>query len=154
MQKNTKALATTWVSLFMLVTNLFGQVRNFEDIPDDILKHLPKMGMECSRLLNRYESDYFNVIFKDSRKNFNFTDKKLGFIRGSQAGGLSNKQVYFSGEKQRFADKASVTINQLYVFNKEEKELSGGYDAVIVSWSKVSVRREDLVEKLKMANPQ
>ncbi len=45
------------VMLFFNI-NLFGQVRNFNDIPKDILGELDKMGIDDSPLLNCYESAF------------------------------------------------------------------------------------------------
>ena len=133
--------------------NLFGQVRDFINVPKEILERMPEMGKDCSAVLNNYESDYFNVIFNDTRKDFDFAGKKVGFITGSNAGTLSNKQKYFEKEKYRYAQGETPNDGTLYLFSTEEKEQSGGYDAVIVYWSKVSVSHKDLVEKLKTHKP-
>lgn len=135
--------------IFLSSMNLFGQLRDFESVPKEILNGMPRMGKDCSSILNKYESDYFNVIFKDKLKGFDLTGKKVGFFTGSNAGTLSNKQKYFEAEMKRFADKSSIISSDLYLFNNEQKNESGGYDAVIVYWSKVLVTYEELVKKLK-----
>jgi hypothetical protein len=134
------------LSLNMIV---FGQIENFENIPKGILEHLDNMGMDKFPLVNSYESDYLNVIFKDSRKDFDFAGKKVGFITGSTGNTISNKKKYFDSEKDRFYHKYSPNGGTLYVFNESQKEKSGGYDAVIVYWCKVLLRLEDLPERLK-----
>ncbi|GHT62543.1 hypothetical protein AGMMS50239_16150 [Bacteroidia bacterium] len=126
--------------------NLFGQIRNFKDIPKDILEQLDKMGVDNSPLLNSYESAYFNVIFKDSLKGFDFTGKKVGFI---YSGAKSNKQEYFKLEKDRFNRNYTPNNGTLYIFNAEQKAESGGYDAAIVYWSKFLVPIEKVVKRLK-----
>ncbi|HLP04356.1 MAG TPA: hypothetical protein VK152_02900 [Paludibacter sp.] len=132
----------------MLVSsiNLFGQVRNFNDIPKDILKQLNKMGVDNSPSLNSSESAYFNVIFKDSLKCFDFTGKKVGFI---YSGAKSNKQEYFKIEKDRFNRNYTPNNGTLYIFNAVQKAESGGYDGAIVYWSKFVVPIEKVVAKLK-----
>lgn len=130
---------------FSCVT-LFGQVRCFNNIPKDILSQLDKMGVDSLPLLNSYESRYFNTIFKDSLKGFDFTNKKIGFLA---AGSKKNKKEYFEEEKKRFYN-GSTTINgTLYVFNASQKKESGGYDAVIVYWSKFLMPIDKIVAKLK-----
>jgi hypothetical protein len=45
------------ITIYVLTNiNLFRQVRNFNEIPKDILKQLDKMEVDKSPLLNSYES--------------------------------------------------------------------------------------------------
>jgi hypothetical protein len=132
----------------MLLSSIssFGQVRNFNDIPKDILEHLDKMGVDNLPLLNCYESTYLNVIFKDSLKEFDFKGKQVGFIRNGGKG----KNQYFDMHKKYIADKNSPCDDGvLYFFDATQKEESGGYDAVIVYWSKRVIPINDLVKRLK-----
>lgn len=129
--------------------NLFGQIPDFKDIPKNILEQLGKMGVNDSLLLNYYESAYFNLIFEKSRKDFDFTDKKIGFITGSSGKTKSSKASYFKLEKDRFNHNYSPNGGTLYIFDEAQKKESGGYDAAIVYWSKVLLRQEDLPNKLK-----
>lgn len=134
---------------FVVKMDLYCQERNFNNVNSDILEYFSEMGKNQSVFLNNYESDYFNEVFKSSRNEFDFTDKKVGFIKGSNAGKISNKKEYFDCEKKRYANDLSITNSQIYIFNKEEKVQSGGYDAVIVSWSKVVVSHKSLVKMLR-----
>ena len=135
----------------MLLSNisLFGQVRNFNEIPKDILEHLDKMGVDNCPLLSDYESAYFNVIFEKSRKDFDFAGKKIGFITGSNGKTKSDKANYFELEKGRFNRDYSPNNGTLYIFNATQKVESGGYDAAIAYWSKVLVPKENVVKLLK-----
>jgi len=126
--------------------NLFGQVRNFNDIPKDILEQLDKMGVDGSSLLNSYESAYFNVVFKESINGFDFTGKKVGFIYN---GARSNKKEYFDLEKDRFNRNNTPNRGTLYIFNETQKKESGGYDAAIVYWSKRLIPIQEVVKRLK-----
>ena len=56
------------------------QIRNFNDIPQDILVNLDKMGRNTEIALNNYEAEFLNKIFENSRENFDFTNKKVVFI--------------------------------------------------------------------------
>lgn len=135
--------------MLFLSINLFGQVQNFRDIPNDILEHLDKMGVDNSPLLNCYESAYFNVIFEKSRKNFDFTDKRIGLITGSSGKTRSDKASYFKLEKDRFNRNYSPNGGTLYIFDAAQKEESGGYDVAIVYWSKFLISVKDVVKRLK-----
>ena len=142
-----KKLLLIFVALF-LVMNLFGQVRNFEEIPKDILKHFDKMGINDSLVLNKYESAYFNVRFKDSLNGFDFTNKKIVFFRTGIK--KSNKKDYFDMQKKHSANENYPCDNgTLYIFDPASKKKSGGYDAAIVYWNKVFVPIEKIVERLK-----
>ena len=82
------------IMLFFCI-NIFGQqYKSFKNIPTEILDQLDKMGVDKSTLLNSYESEYFNVFFKDEKKDFDFTGKKVGFIVSS-TGKMKNKANYF-----------------------------------------------------------
>ncbi len=128
--------------------NMYGQGRDFNDIPKNILRQLDTMGIDNSQLLNSSESAYFNVIFEKSRQDFDFTNKKIGFITGSNGRTLSNKINYFRIEKDRFKRHQTPNNSTLYIFNNEQKKLSGGYDAAIVYWSKVLVPLDDMISRL------
>ncbi|MDR1198572.1 MAG: hypothetical protein LBK94_06120 [Prevotellaceae bacterium] len=134
------------IVMLPLNINLIGQTRGFNDVPKDIVKQLDKMGIDDSPLLNCYESVYFNAIFKDSLKGFNFTGKEVGFIRN----GGKSKIHYFDMQKRYIIDKNSPCDNgTLYIFNAVQKEESGGYDAAIVYWSKFVIPIEKVIKRLK-----
>lgn len=129
-----------------LSANLFACILNFNDIPNENISQLDKMGIEDSLLLNEYESDYFNVVYKDSLNRFDFSGKKVGFI---YSGAKSSKKEYFDLEKKRFKHGETPNSGMLYIFDEAQKEESGGYDAVIVYWSKVNYSKEQVVKKIK-----
>lgn len=89
------------------------------------------------------------MIFEKSRQNFDFTNKKIGFITGSNGRTLSNKNDYFRTEKDRLTRKQSPNNNTLYIFDKDQKKRSGGYDAAIVYWSKILVPIDDIISRLR-----
>ena len=126
--------------------NLFGQVRNFNEIPKAILEQLDKMGIDNSPLLNSHESAFLNVIFKDSLKGFDFTNKKIGFL---SAGSKRNKKEFFKEERERYYNNSTTINGTLYIFDATQKKESGGYDAAIVYWSKFLLPVDKVVNKLK-----
>jgi len=139
-----------YIAIIMMLfsgINLFGQARNFNDIPKDILEQLDKMGVDGLPLLNSHESAFLNVIFKDSLKGFDFTNKKVGFIKIS---GEKGKVHYFDMQKKHFVDEKHPCDNgTLYIFDATQKKESGGYDAAIVYWSKRLIPIQDVVKRLK-----
>ncbi|PIF01422.1 MAG: hypothetical protein CR994_02400 [Maribacter sp.] len=107
----------------------------------DTLGYFDKMGKDNSFFLNKHEAEYFNLRFQ--LRDYGFTNKKVFFFG---PGGLvfSDKQRYFD----EFARHTFIQ-SSLYVFDKFEKEKSGGFDAVIVYWSKKNHTKEDLIKRLK-----
>lgn len=132
--------------MFFFSINLFGQVRSFGDIPKDVLCQLDKMGCTEELVLNNYEGTYLNLVFKENTNEFNFINKKVGFIYG---GAKSNKKEYFDLEKDRLSRNDTPNRGTLYIFDEVQKEKTGGYDAAIVYWSKRLISEQDVINKLK-----
>lgn len=98
-------------------------------------------------LLSETESAYLNRIFETTRKDFDFTDKKVGFIKIS---GERGKTYYFNMQDKHSTDAGYPCDNgTLYIFNAAQKEESGGYDAAIVYWSKRAYSTDQIVKRLK-----
>lgn len=107
-------------------------------------------GISENLLLSETESAYLNRIFETTRKDFDFVNKKIGFLTGSSGTKTSSKDSYFDMQKKHSVDANYPCDNgTLYIFNTTQKEESGGYDAAIVYWSKFSLPIEDVVKRLK-----
>jgi hypothetical protein len=154
-----KYLVITIMLLFSI--SIFGQqYKSFKDIPGEILDKLDKMGVDKSTLLNSYESEFFNVFFKDEKKDFDFTGKKVGFI-ASSTGKMKNKVNYFKKQKSQYNKYKRANLNYydlvnapyLYIFDEKEKEESGGYDAAILYCRNPKFHimhpKENVIKKLK-----
>ncbi len=114
-------------------------------------------GLDSSTTLNKYEVKYFNQYLEKqrSRSTFDFQDKKVGFAHGNFGKGLISKKEYFNMWGKDYFENGSHVVNQLIILTEEEKQQSGGYDAIIVSWSKILVsgkRKERLIKKLTEKN--
>lgn len=129
-----------------LSANLFAQVVSFNEISIEYISQYDKMGVDDSPLLNEYESDYFNYVYKESLNKFDFSGKKIGFI---YSGAKSNKKEYFDLEKKRFKHGETPNLGVLYIFDEVQKEESGGYDAVIVYWCKIKLSEQEVVKRLR-----
>ena len=110
-------------------------------------------GVENSNILNRYEAEYFNRSMKNQRfpTTFDFYGKKIGFFFDIARFPISKKE-YFDRWGKEYYENQSGVVNQLIVLNKIEKAESGGYDAIIVSWSKFKVtkgQKKKMIKKLK-----
>ena len=69
----------------------------FDDMPKELIDNFDKMGNDDTALLNDYEAEYLNVIFKDCRGDFDFKGKRIRFFPCS-------KVDFFKGEKNRHAE--------------------------------------------------
>ena len=137
-------------AMLLIRMNLVGQgihyqVREFNEVPKEILNNLDKMGIDSSAILNKYESAFLNVIFKSKLDGFDFTNKKIGFLLGVSK---RNKKEYFEETRVRYSNNHSIISSALYIFNEKQKLESGGYDAAIVYWSKFVIPIDKIVQKL------
>ncbi len=111
-------------------------------------------GIDNSLSLNQYEVQYFNQELENQRKRseFDFNGKLIGFAYGNFGKGLHSKREYFDKWGKEYFRKNSNVSNQLIVLTEEEKFNSGGYDAIILSWSKLKLSRKDknrIIRKLE-----
>ena len=136
------------LTVFMLLfcTNLFGQVQSFNDIPVEMLNRLNKMGIDNSSLLNEFESAYLNYIFKKEKGEIDFTGKRVAFI---YSGANSCKKEYFDKERKRLRHHQTPNRGMLYILNETQKSESGGYDMVVLYWSKIAVPIDKVVKICK-----
>lgn len=99
--------------------------------------------------LNKYESDFLNHYLKDERKQFEFTDKRIIFVTGSTGNEIRSKIDYFN-EIDNWNKKYNRKIaTSLYIFNDEENEESGGYDAILTYWVKTVPNKQKIIKKVK-----
>lgn len=115
-------------------------VRNFSEIPKDLLENIDKMGVDNSSILNEYEGRYFNFIFNIDSQDFNLVEKKVGF--------LGSKIDYFNDTRSSDRNFKTVGGSSLYIFDANQKEESGGYDAAITYWNKSLLPTEEVVKRL------
>ena len=133
--------------LLVFSMSIFGQQQGVYNIPTELQNQLDKMDVDDSILSNSHESDFLNEVFKDSRNDFDFTGKRIGFFKNGSA--ESSRKDYFNMHKKHFSDENSpCDKGKLYIFDETEKEESGGYDAVIVYWSKLVIPKEKLLKRL------
>ncbi len=106
------------------------------------------LGRDGMENLNTYESEYFNKVFTETRKDFDFTGKKIGFITGNNTRVKTSKKEYFELERIRLSKGQPGNGGSIIEFNEEEKAKNGGYDAAILYWFKVIPKKKDLMEIL------
>ena len=117
---------------------------------NDTMEQTDKVETDDNLLLNEIESTYLNRIFEATRKDFDFTNKKVAFLTGSLGKTMSSKEHYFDMHEKHSTNANYPCDNgTLYTFNAVQKSESDGYDDVIVYWNKFVTPIETVVERLK-----
>lgn len=133
--------------IILFSTGLFGQTTEWQ-----------KCGLNDKSTLNKYEVKYFNEVFLDKKNDFDFTGKSIAYYDGPSGTKKSNKSDYFrhlkyaNNSENRTIHEWQAGGTQLLILTNEEKEISGGYDVILVSWSKLLKQgkaRRKLVKRLK-----
>ena len=112
-------------------------------------------GLNTNKSLNKYESDYFNKALEKQRSTFNFADKKIGFAYGTFGKTIVSKKSYFDRWGRSYFKSNGQVGNELLILTPEEKIMSGDFDAIIVSWSKLQINdkhRQKIIKRLKNKN--
>lgn len=149
------------IILFLLFTGsiTYGQVFGIpiERIDTTVFIYLENCGNDNDPILNNAESSYLNaVMYRHPKRPYDFSHKRIAFVTGSSGKSISDKQAYFNTEKRRLQDQYNTSLNggQLVIFNELEKQQSGGYDAVIVYWSKLLATKKGLIKLLSKQAPK
>jgi len=124
-------------------------INKLENIPQNILNDIDKMGMDESLILTELEGEYFNAISNIDEKEFNFCRKKIAFFTGNVGTIKSSKKEYFSTERLRLDYNDTIHFGTLYIFDAVQKKESGGYDAAIVCDSKKKLKISKVVKNIK-----
>ena len=119
-------------------------------------QNLDSLGLNDKPELNSYESTFLNekLEIQRQRAEFNFTEKHIGFAlgHGPRHYGIRTKSEYFKEAKEYHANNSQI-VDILVVLTEQEKDQSGGFDAIIVSWSKFGVNdkaRAELINDLNL----
>jgi hypothetical protein len=128
------------IIFIMLWTNLiFGQ-------------EVDSLGLDNNSLLNRYESAFIKNQFEKDSIIFNFTNKRIAFYQSLT--GFKSKQEYFDDCREWLENGQNGAL-QIIILNESEQKESGGFDAIIVSWSKILITpkmKSKLIDELKRAS--
>ncbi|WP_368123114.1 hypothetical protein [Bacteroides thetaiotaomicron] len=137
---------------FNMLAQVYHMRNKYENIPQDILSNIDKMGMDDSSFLTELEGKYLNTVAGISEKDFNFSKSKVAFFRGNIGSIRSSKKEYFRVERECLkvcTDSILLYFGTLYIFDAKQKVESGGYDAAIVDRSKKLLSTKEVVRQLK-----
>src|SRR5690554_2254726 len=91
-------------------------------------------------VLSEQEVILLNHLLKNLRDTFDFHGKKVAFITGSSGNRLLSKADYFNQIKP-WLDAGDTPQASIVLLTEEEKDKSGGYDVLVLSWVKVFSER-------------
>jgi len=106
--------------------------------------------LHTTYILTTNEATTLNSIFSKDRKDFDFNGKVIGFTGGTTGNLIENKRVFFEKYINPVVNGQDKNVCSLIVLSKEEKSLSGGFDAVIISPVKIYTKehRDNLIAGL------
>jgi hypothetical protein len=114
---------TLFMPLLFLMTSLFAQTTD-------------SLGIDNDAIPNRQEAGFLNSTLKDKGSTFNFINKKLAFVTGSSGHIILPKSEYFKKYVIPWIDKGSIPQIFTVRLTPEQKQKSGGYDAIVLCWVK------------------
>ena len=95
------------------------------------------IGLDDNPMLNEKEAELLNSLLTETRNGFDFNNKKVGFITGSNGGTVVSKSDYFNDLVIPWIEKDLVPQISMVKLTEDEKRKSGGYDVLVLSWVKV-----------------
>ena len=116
-------------------------------------QQLDNCGQNNSSTINNDEARFLNLYLADVKNQFDFSLKKIGFVTGSSGSRIGTKNEYFN-EIKKCNLRNSKIATSFIAFTDDEKLKSGGYDAIITYWVKISIgdkTKRKIVDKLKSA---
>jgi hypothetical protein len=106
--------------------------------------------LDSNPILTKLESEYFNNEFKNHNATIDFTKMKIGFFSGPSGDRIRSKKDYFDSVKNRLGGCNHASQDYIIALTNEEKIESGGYDLIIVSWSKIiPTDKERMIQELR-----
>jgi hypothetical protein len=121
---------------------------------DVFCQNLSELGQDNSAAVNQEEASYLNKSLESQKADFNFTGKKVLFAEGNNASRLVTKKEYFNRIVKPYLERNSQVVNHLILLNPIEKRQSGGYDAIVVAWTKIGVsdkRKKKIIKQMNNA---
>ena len=95
------------------------------------------LGIDDNPILNEREVELLNSLLAESRIEFDYTDKKVAFITGSNGRKIVSKSDYFKHSVIPWIEKDSKPQIFMVKLTEDEKKESGGYDVIVLSWVKI-----------------
>jgi hypothetical protein len=100
--------------------------------------------------LNKQEAEILNSLLESSRDMFDFNGKKIVFVTGSSGSRILSKTDFFNTCVNPWIAKGDTPQIFMVLLTQQEKEKSGGYDAIVLSWVKIFTdkQKKRIIEQL------
>lgn len=118
----------------------------FSEIPATLLKKLAQLSITELSELSPNEVEYLNYVFDLGQFGYTLEGKRVAFLKG--------RRNYFDDEKSRYLNgqDRGVGGSVIYLLDKNQKEASGGYDAIVDSWAVFIQPTKKVIDRLVRHN--
>lgn len=108
------------------------------------------IGVNNSAKLNLHESQLLESLLKNSGIEYDLTLKKAAFIASSSASQFETKSHFFQHSILPWTLKGDSPSISMVTLTEDEKQLSGGYDVLVLGWVVILTkgRRKQIVKEL------
>ncbi|WP_196893091.1 hypothetical protein [Aureivirga marina] len=110
-------------------------------------QQIKEIRIDNNPKLTNVEADFLNNYLAHLNLNYDFTEKKVIFVKGNSGNIISDKTSFFNSVKEYKDQPVSVRILKL---TEEEKLKSGDYDIIIGFWVKriTENRKRKIIEEI------
>ena len=115
---------------FLIISTFFWTIGLFA-------QNLDSLGVDNNPLMNENEVKLLNSLLEETRSNFDFANKKVAFITGSNGNTIVSKSDYFQNSVIPWIEEDSKPQIFMVRLTEDEKTKSGGYDVLVLSWVKI-----------------
>ena len=115
---------------FLIISTFFWTIGLFA-------QNLDSLGVDNNPLMNENEVKLLNSLLEETRSNFDFANKKVAFIIGSNGNTIVSKSDYFQNSIIPWIEEDSKPQIFMVRLTEDEKTKSGGYDVLVLSWVKI-----------------
>jgi len=106
-------------------------------------------GIDNNAELTDYEATFLNEYLFAHLKKFDFHNKKILFVTGSNGNTIGSKVEYFNNVRE-WKEKHNAKISTSFFILSEKEKKEYGYDAIITYWVKVfSPNTKRVLKKIK-----
>ena len=118
--------------VFILPTSMFGQIKEFNQVPKRIIINLSRTTIEDTKKINELEGEYLNSVFAAKRGDLDFRGKKVAFLKGYLAKKISSKKKFLDDEMTRYKQRSYPNPTTIIILKEYDKKTTNGYDAIVV----------------------
>lgn len=108
-------------------------------------------GQEIKSNLTVKEQQLLDSLLFNKKTDFNFKDKKVAFISGHSGTDIENKKYFFKTFIFDYLDKGIDPIISYRILNEQERQMTNGYDVLVMQVPKIYTRKQHKVNLKNLA---